>query len=116
MKRRGWSVGWAAGLVGSAGWFRGVCEVDSGREHRLAQAGLPVSGGLLLCGLLFFVVCARLRCFCVQIRLCMGVCPVFVGVSWVGVVFVECLCLASIQGHMVDALASRADEGRWSLR
>jgi len=24
--------------------------------------------------------------------------------------------LASYEGHMVDALASRADEGRWSLR
>ena len=25
-------------------------------------------------------------------------------------------CLASCEGRMVDALASRADEGRWSLR
>jgi hypothetical protein len=41
---------------------------------------------------------------------------VFVFVVCVFVVFVECLCLASCKGHMVDALASRADEGRWSLR
>ena len=27
-----------------------------------------------------------------------------------------CVCLTSYEGHMVDALASRADEGRWSLR
>ena len=32
-----------------------------------------------------------------------------------------CVCLVfclvtSYEGHMVDALASRADEGRWSLR
>jgi hypothetical protein len=47
-----------------------------------------------------------------------GGCPVwvFVFVVCVFVVFVECLCLASCKGHMVDALASRADEGRWSLR
>ena len=43
---------------------------------------------------------------------CVGV----VFVVCVFVVFVECLCLASYEGHMVDALASRADEGRWSLR
>ncbi len=40
----------------------------------------------------------------------------FVFVVCVFVVFVERLCLASYEGHMVDALASRADEGRWSLR
>ena len=34
-------------------------------------------------------------------------------------VFVVCGCdvvETSYEGHMVDALASRADEGRWSLR
>ena len=45
-----------------------------------------------------------------------GVVVVFVFVVCVFVVFVERLCLASYEGHMVDALASRADEGRWSLR
>jgi hypothetical protein len=30
--------------------------------------------------------------------------------------FLLSVCLASCEGHMVDALASRADEGRWSLR
>ena len=34
---------------------------------------------------------------------------------WVGVC-VEVFCLASYEGHTVDALASRADEGRRSLR
>jgi hypothetical protein len=32
------------------------------------------------------------------------------------VVFVECLWATSYEGHMVDALASRAEEGRRSLR
>ena len=30
--------------------------------------------------------------------------------------FLLSVCLASYEGHMVDALASRADEGRTSLR
>ncbi len=73
-----------------AGWFLGVCHVDSGREHQPAP-GLPgwVDVGVLGCAIVVFCV------------------------------FVLCLlsvCLASIKGHMVDALASRADEGRWSLR
>jgi hypothetical protein len=39
--------------------------------------------------------------------------PVF----WGRVFFVVCLCVVtSYEGHMVDALASRADEGRRSLR
>jgi hypothetical protein len=33
---------------------------------------------------------------------------------WVGVGLV--VCVTSCEGHMVDALASRADEGRRSLR
>ena len=32
--------------------------------------------------------------------------------GWVGLV----VCVTSCEGHMVDALASRADEGRRSLR
>jgi hypothetical protein len=39
--------------------------------------------------------------------------------GWVGV-FLRVCCFdvveTSYEGHMVDALASRADEGRWSLR
>ena len=39
--------------------------------------------------------------------------------GWAGV-FLRVCCLdvveTSYEGHMVDALASRADEGRWSLR
>ena len=30
--------------------------------------------------------------------------------------FLLSVCLASCEGRMVDALASRAEEGRWSLR
>ena len=30
--------------------------------------------------------------------------------------FLLSVCETSCEGHMVDALASRADEGRWSLR
>ena len=55
----------------------------------LEFGGLVVGAGCLLW--MFYVVC-------------------------VFVVFVECLCLTSCKGHMVDALASRADEGRRSLR
>jgi hypothetical protein len=42
------------------------------------------------------------------------VCGVVVcgGGGWVGLV----VCVTSCEGHMVDALASRADEGRRSLR
>ena len=46
--------------------------------------------------------------------------PSVVGGSFcvVGVIcFVVFVCVAtSYEGRMVDALASRADEGRWSLR
>ena len=47
------------------------------------------------------------------------------GVLWLSIVSVAacvfgvCCCdvvETSYEGHMVDALASRADEGRWSLR
>ena len=39
--------------------------------------------------------------------------PLIVG--WVGVCCFD-VVETSYEGHMVDALASRADEGRWSLR
>ena len=49
--------------------------------------------------------------------------PLIVGVWWLlSFVFVlDGVCCfdvveTSYEGHMVDALASRADEGRWSLR
>jgi hypothetical protein len=53
-----------------------------------------------------------------------GVGRVFFGLSlaWVEMdaLFVGVCCFdvveTSYEGHMVDALASRADEGRWSLR
>jgi hypothetical protein len=40
--------------------------------------------------------------------------PVWWLLLWVGVGLV--VCVTSCEGHMVDALASRADEGRRSLR
>ena len=61
-------------------------------------------------------------CFCVGVCFCSvclcssddGAPPRFLrgGV----LLFLLSVCLASCEGHMVDALASRADEGRWSLR
>jgi hypothetical protein len=33
-----------------------------------------------------------------------------------GSLFLLSVCVTSVKGHMVDALASRADEGRTSLR
>ena len=41
--------------------------------------------------------------------------PFGVIVGWVGVCCFD-VVETSYEGHMVDALASRADEGRWSLR
>ena len=38
------------------------------------------------------------------------------GVGLRGLLFLLSVCETSYEGHMVDALASRADEGRWSLR
>lgn len=55
-------------------------------------------------------------------RLCDAGAPL-IGVCWcvlfMCVVLTVCCCdvvETSYEGHMVDALASRADEGRWSLR
>ena len=42
-------------------------------------------------------------------------CLLWVGLWWC-LLFLLSVCLASYEGHMVDALASRADEGRTSLR
>jgi hypothetical protein len=73
-----------------AGFFVVVWLLDSGREH--------------LCS-----------CFAQDI----SAFPFsFWGVGWVGcLVFVVFVCVAtSYEGRMVDALASRADEGRRSLR
>ena len=72
-------------------WALVVWLLNSGREHRPHSACPSCLWGGLFVWVFVFVVC-------------------------VFVVFVERLCLASCEGHMVDALASRADEGRWSLR
>jgi hypothetical protein len=58
-----------------------------------------------------FVVCV----FAVSDDGAAAFCPVF-GVGVAVLLFLLSVCLASCEGHMVDALASRADEGRWSLR
>ena len=81
-------------MVGFAGFFVVVWLLDSGREH--------------LCSCLLRSMSPR----------CCG--PFVLGVVVVGVlvsVFVVFVCVAtSYEGRMVDALASRADEGRRSLR
>ena len=55
-------------------------------------------------------------------RMCVSRLVPLIG-GWVGRVFCVCFGVCcfdvvetSYEGHMVDALASRADEGRWSLR
>jgi hypothetical protein len=66
-----------------------------------------------------FFLCSCVECASPAWRagrvLCL-VCPVVggwgVGGGWGGLV----VCVTSCEGHMVDALASRADEGRRSLR
>ena len=58
------------------------------------------------------VVCDGWRWGCrgLLFEICIVDASIFVAI----VVFV--VCVASYEGHMVDALASRADEGRSSLR
>jgi hypothetical protein len=62
----------------------------------------------------FFVAVSRFV-FCVLCLVCTAsldpVCPCL---GWVGCGLV--VCVTSCEGHVVDALASRADEGRRSLR
>jgi hypothetical protein len=74
------------------------------------------------CGLVFPYSLGLGRTVCVML-----VCLLIVGVGWL-LFFVVCwrgrcmsVCVCDVvetsyEGHMVDALASRADEGRWSLR
>ena len=114
-------------LEAAGGWLRvlvgllfEICIVDASifatrRRRRLSVvvlvvyvcAGMPLIG---VCWSCFFVSCfewCRRQCaFAPFLFLCVcggGVCCFDV---------VE----TSYEGHMVDALASRADEGRWSLR
>ena len=51
-------------------------------------------------------------------RVVVLLCGCWLAVWWCGCVVVcgWCCCVTSCEGHMVDALASRADEGRRSLR
>jgi hypothetical protein len=104
-------------IVAGVCWFFVACHTperiaDARWLRTLAETCLCVSG-LCVCGL------------CVW---CGGVCgvhrlsgsgvwwwlPVWWLLLWVGVGLV--VCVTSCEGHMVDALASRADEGRRSLR
>ena len=57
------------------------------------------------------LLCGGVNVLCLASWLGWGV-GCFLSVGW-GVVV---LVVTSCEGHMVDALASRADEGRWSLR
>jgi hypothetical protein len=61
---------------------------------------------------LFFVVCV----FAVFSNDGAALFRSLTGVGGAVLLFLLSVCLASCEGHMVDALASRADEGRWSLR
>ena len=82
----GWPDGWCG-----AGFLVVVWLLDSGREH------------LCSCLLRSMTRCPFVGC-CVVV-ICLFVC------------FVVLVCVAtSYEGRMVDALASRADEGRRSLR
>jgi hypothetical protein len=65
--------GWSGGWGGMAGWFLGVCLVDSGREHPPAHRWV-VACGVVACGVVACGLCGW--CFC-SVCLC--------------VVFVECL-------------------------
>ena len=69
-------------------------------------------GGWLVVGVVVFcwIVDASIFVACCCL-LCASVCAALWWCGWGCVVGV-----ASVQGRMVDALASRADEGRWSLR
>jgi hypothetical protein len=68
------------------------------------------------------VVCFVVRVF--WVGLCSLMTPARVGLLNVGwgsragglLLFLLSVCETSYEGHMVDALASRADEGRRSLR
>jgi hypothetical protein len=75
----------------------GVFIVDASIFVATALCSIP-GGALPLWGVRGGVCSCR---ECVPQVFCCGVC------LW---------CLASYEGHMVDALASRADEGRSSLR
>ena len=109
-----WNVGWVRW-----GCFQTCCWVSEASDPWAPLVGPWLVGFLLFD---FWIVDASIArtvpgpswMFCLG---CAGLfCVGVVFVVCVFVVFVECLCLASYEGHMVDALASRADEGRWSLR
>jgi hypothetical protein len=63
--------------------------------------------------------CVSCLVFCVVLHAWTRVddlCAVPFGGPWLGLLFLLSVCVTSYKGHMVDALASRADEGRTSLR
>ena len=96
----------AVALVGWWWWGVGVV------VWCVPVAGWPSLGGWLVVGVVVFcwIVDASIFVACCCL-LCASVCAALWWCGWGCVVGV-----ASVQGRMVDALASRADEGRWSLR
>ena len=67
---------------------------------------------------IFLWLCRCVRCVCLLLWCCFLLCRFFwCGGGWCRGWWVCVVCVvASYEGHMVDALASRADEGRGSLR
>jgi uncharacterized membrane protein len=92
--------GWGWHAVGclrhqAPGMPRGFCVVCGGGWLGPWPCLVPVCGGWGGVGLLFEIWIVDASIF---------------------VVIVLLVCETSYEGRMVDALASRADEGRWSLR
>jgi hypothetical protein len=112
--------GWSGG-----GWGHTVGVL---RHQRLLVVSVPgrissraESWGGAGVGLLFeiWIVDASIFVVCCRQRLVVRVCVRAAGVLCLPVIVGGCgvvLVVASCEGHMVDALASRADEGRRSLR
>ena len=116
----GWGWVWRVGLLGVWSGFKAHCWGLRNQPARgFVDAAVVVSVGR---GWLFWLVLHAGGCPGWGACWCGGV------VVWVlnsgrehlcSLLFVECwfVCLVtSYEGHMVDALASRADEGRRSLR
>ena len=80
----------------------GFCEFDSGREHLwqlFTRSCHFLTPPAVIPGLFLGVGCGGVQSLCSFVLL-----------------FLLSVCVTSYEGHMVDALASRADEGRRSLR
>jgi hypothetical protein len=87
---------------------------------RMLSPGARVCGGMVVCSKV--LVCSGSKCRAIETN---SVIVLFVWSFCVCVheletktvlLFLLSVCVTSVKGHMVDALASRADEGRTSLR